>query len=131
MNKKTESLSVGALVVLLDTEKKTLILLRPDAARWAPNRWGYPGGKIESGESPREAAIRETKEETQLDVKNLKKIKLKTNIPCVPYYSTEYSGDIQIDHEHDDWCWVGRSEIEEYQLAPGVLEMFDWVINNE
>ena len=39
------------------------------------NRIGFydtPGGKIEEGETAKQAAIRETKEETGLDVKNLK-----------------------------------------------------------
>lgn len=39
------------------------------------NKEGYydiPGGKIEEGESPNQTAIREMKEETGLDVKNLK-----------------------------------------------------------
>jgi len=39
------------------------------------NRIGFydtPGGKIEEGETAEQAAIRETKEETGLDVKNLK-----------------------------------------------------------
>ena len=32
------------------------------------NKWGFPGGAIEIGETPQMAAIREAKEETGLDV---------------------------------------------------------------
>lgn len=32
------------------------------------NKWGFPGGAIELGETPQMAAIREVKEETGLDV---------------------------------------------------------------
>ncbi|MBP3195639.1 MAG: NUDIX domain-containing protein [Butyrivibrio sp.] len=32
------------------------------------NKWGFPGGAIELGETPQMAAIREAKEETGLDV---------------------------------------------------------------
>lgn len=32
------------------------------------NKWGFPGGAIELGETPKMAAIREAKEETGLDV---------------------------------------------------------------
>lgn len=32
------------------------------------NKWGFPGGAIELGETPEMAAIREAKEETGLDV---------------------------------------------------------------
>ncbi len=123
--------SLGALIVLLDESDRTLILLRPASAYWAPSTWGFPGGKVEEGESPHDAAIRETKEETELEATNIKKINLKTDLPCIPYYTREYSGTVKIDHEHDDWVWVGRDEIEEYSLAPGVLEMLDWVLEND
>ena len=130
LHKKKPEKSIGALVVILDQNNKTLILLRPSNVRWSPNTWGYPGGKIEDGETPRETAIRETKEETQLDVYNIKKIGIEANFPCVPYYTREYSGEIEIDYEHDDWKWVSDDEIENYPLAPGTLDMFKWVLKN-
>lgn len=114
----------------MDDQDRTLILLRPKEAHWAPFKWGFPGGKIEEGESPRETAIRETKEETQLDVKNLKPINLKVAKPVATYYTRDYAGDIVIDYEHDDWAWATRAEIENYDLAPDVLEMYDWVLKN-
>ena len=123
--------NVGTLVVLMDSMRKTLILLRSRDSRWAPSQWGFPGGKIEAGETSAAAAIRETKEETQLAVQNLKKIILKHDLPCAAYYTTEYEGDVKIDHEHEDWKWVDSNEIENYDLAPGVLEMYQWVLNNE
>lgn len=45
-------------------EKKEVLLQR----RGDSNQWGFPGGAIELGETPQMAAIRETKEETGLDV---------------------------------------------------------------
>lgn len=41
------------------------ILLVKAAYRW---RWGMPGGLMDAGESPAEAALRETREETGLDI---------------------------------------------------------------
>lgn len=120
----------GAIVVLLDEADKTLILLRPAEAKWAPHKWGYPGGKVEPDETPHDAAIRETKEETALDIKNLKKLKLKFDKPLAVYYTGDYTGNVQIDYEHNDWAWVSRDEIEKYDLAPQVLDMYDWVLQN-
>lgn len=45
-------------------EKKEVLLQR----RGDSNKWGFPGGAIELGETPQMAAIREAKEETGLDV---------------------------------------------------------------
>ena len=116
--------------MLIDTADRTLILLRPGHAQWAPHKWGFPGGKIEKGERYGEAAARETKEETQLEVRNLKLLQLKIDKPVMSYYTKDYAGTVKIDYEHDDWAWVARSEIEKYDLAPQVLEMYDWVLEN-
>lgn len=45
-------------------EKGEVLLQR----RYDSNKWGFPGGAIELGETPQMAAIREVKEETGLDV---------------------------------------------------------------
>jgi len=128
---KRGSVPRSSIVVLVDKEDKTLILLRPGGAHWAPFKWGFPGGKIEDGESALEAALRETKEETQLDITNLKLLNLEVDKPLATYYTRDYTGTIQIDHEHEAWAWVSRDEIEKYDLAPEVLIMYDWVLENE
>ncbi len=117
-------------MVLLDAERRTLILLRPKEAHWAPHKWGYPGGKIEDGEDPETAAIRETKEETQLTVWNLEALPSPHSSEVASYYSQDFEGEVEIDFEHEDWKWVSRDEIEQYPLAPGTLDMFEWVLKN-
>ena len=120
----------GAIVVLLNEKNETLILLRPAAAKWSPNTWGYPGGRIEPGESPLDAAARETREETELVVRDLKAVDLKLDTAVYAYYTRDYTGTVTIDHEHDDWMWVSRADIENYRLAPQVLETFEWVLQH-
>ena len=41
---------------------QVLIAQRP-AGKWQAGRWEFPGGKVESGESPRDALVRELREE--------------------------------------------------------------------
>ncbi len=122
---------LGTVVVLLDDSDKTLILLRSRDSHWAPSQWGFPGGKIEEGEAPRDAAVRETSEETALDATDLKIITFKHNLPCVAYYTRKYTGVVTIDHEHEDWQWVSWDEMDNYDVAPGVRELYDWVLKNE
>ena len=85
----------GAVAVLLDSQNRTLILLRPKEALWAPLKWGFPGGKLEDGETPTEGAIRETLEETELEIRNLLPLELKLDTPVRAYYTRDYMGSVR------------------------------------
>ena len=120
----------GAIVVIVDDRQRLLILKRPDLPIWARCKWALPGGKVEKGETPLEAAIRETKEETNLDVWDLTHIPKYSKSDVDFYVVGGYNGQVQIDEEHEDWRWVARHEITDYDLAPHVLELYDWVLEN-
>lgn len=61
-----------------------------------PTAFGLIGGKVDDGETPEEALIRETKEETGLDVTKYEKIFERTdgNFKCSTYLC-EVEGDVQ------------------------------------
>lgn len=70
---QTFTVSVGALVV--DGERKVLLLdhhLRPASG------WGLPGGFIEQGEQPHEAIRRELREETGLEIEDVRLLAART-----------------------------------------------------
>ncbi|MDX1615050.1 MAG: NUDIX domain-containing protein [Candidatus Promineifilaceae bacterium] len=56
--------TVGAFVIISDEQDRVLWVRRTDQ-----DIWNLPGGQVETGEAPWEAAVRETKEETGLDVR--------------------------------------------------------------
>ncbi|WJV61315.1 NUDIX domain-containing protein [Pectobacteriaceae bacterium CE70] len=58
-------LLAGANVILTDAHQRILLQLRREGT------WGLPGGLLEPGESLEETAVREVKEETNLDVRQL------------------------------------------------------------
>jgi 8-oxo-dGTP pyrophosphatase MutT (NUDIX family) len=60
-----------AVVLLVDRQGRILMQHRDGNARVAPNQWAFPGGAIEPGEEPVEAAHRELLEETGLEVPGL------------------------------------------------------------
>lgn len=65
--------SVG--VIITNADGKILLLehlLRPASG------WGIPGGFIDRGEQPEEAARRELREETGIELKNLKMLRVRT-----------------------------------------------------
>jgi 8-oxo-dGTP diphosphatase len=55
-------------VALLDADDRVLIAQRPEGKALA-GLWEFPGGKIEPGERPEEALIRELREELDIEVK--------------------------------------------------------------
>ena len=121
----------GSAVAILDDNNSMLLLMRSGKSRWMPKKWGLPGGKIEAGETAEEAVIRETKEETSLDIQNLTYLKDLSNKAVDLFYASSYDGNVQIDFEHDDYEWVSRADVEQYDTTPGIVEIFDWILKNE
>jgi 8-oxo-dGTP diphosphatase len=56
---------VIALVAAFNNSKEILLLKRPDGIHCG-GLWSFPGGRVEEGETPLNAAVRELKEETGL-----------------------------------------------------------------
>ena len=54
-------------VALIDVDGRVLIAQRPEGKQLA-GLWEFPGGKVEPGERPEAALIRELKEELGIDV---------------------------------------------------------------
>ena len=74
------------------------------------NKWGFPGGALELGETPQMAAVREVKEETGLDVELGDLIGVYTDCDescangdlyqsiCIAYRLSVVGGELQCDH---------------------------------
>lgn len=52
---------------LIDADGRVLLAQRPAGKEWA-GLWEFPGGKLQDGETPEEALIRELREELGIDV---------------------------------------------------------------
>ena len=64
----TQPLMLVVAAALVDPDGRVLIAQRPEGKNMA-GLWEFPGGKIENGERPEEAMIRELREELDIAVK--------------------------------------------------------------
>ena len=103
--------TVGGLIF---NEKKEVLLIRTD--KWS-KKWGIPGGKIKYNETMENAFIREIKEETNLDIKDIKLIctqdciqhpefYLPRHFLLVNFIANAISNNVRINYEASEYKWV-------------------------
>ena len=63
----TPPLTLVVCVALVDSDGRVLLAQRP-AGKAMAGLWEFPGGKVQAGETPEAALIRELKEELGIDV---------------------------------------------------------------
>lgn len=91
---------------------------------------GYipPGGKLEFPESPIEGAIREVKEETGLDIKNLKfkgiyeyvNEKARDRYIIYNYITQDYSGDLLLHTAEGQPEWIHINELHSIPMQQSI-----------
>lgn len=94
-----------------------------------PNRWNLPGGKIERGESAYEAAIRETREETNLCVGVLSPVARIGGLDV--FRANDWTGRVRLgDGEHTRSAWVPREIAWTWDLIPPQREVLRYFADN-
>ena len=126
-HQKPFSLSLKA--ILLDDEKRCLLLRRSPASKNNPGKWEFPGGKMDPGESFDEALIREVREETGLEVRLTKPVDTAMSVlpdRCVVYLfmlAEAEPGAVLLSHEHDQYTWADVRELQAIELPPQFQEV--------
>lgn len=91
-----------------------------------PDSWAFPGGKQEYHETILEGAIREVKEETNLDVSDLEIFSAFDDIQPTKHYVTiqiiahSYSGDLKAMEptKEDKWEWFDLNNLPKNLYSP-------------
>lgn len=116
---------------LILKDGKYLVIRRAMSSKFFPGLWDFPGGKIEQGEDPDKAVIRETREETSLEVTVGEKLgdydyTEKGNPIHFQIYSiTKAGGKVKLSKDHTDHSWIAKEEMQNYDLAPIVKLYFN------
>ena len=93
--------------------REFLILRRAEGHAYA-GAWRMVGGKIDSGETAWEAALRELREETGLGVRRFWTIPSvnafyewrRDTLALIPAFAAEVDGCVTLCDEHDDLAWL-------------------------
>jgi len=126
--------------VFIRKDSKYLLLRRSPLKKHAPNFVHPVGGKVEPGENPFTAAVREAKEETGLTIKNVRLEAVLLEVQ--PYKDQPY--DWQIFHFSADYAegelqptdegelvLLSADEIKAERLFPSVREIIEDILDED
>lgn len=88
----------------------------------------FPGGHVEEGESIVDSTIREIKEETGLDITNLKICGIKQwfsegiRYICFLFKTNQFQGNLISTTEGENF-WIKRQDLMNYKLATNFIDM--------
>ena len=123
-------IKVGIGVMIKDGNK---ILLGHRSAKrkdtggiFEPDTWTLPGGKQEYDETVIDTAIREVKEETNLDIKNPEVFSVSDDFQPDRHFVTiemiteEFSGELKIMEptKEDNWQWFDLNDLPDNIYSP-------------
>ncbi|MDG2186944.1 MAG: (deoxy)nucleoside triphosphate pyrophosphohydrolase [Hyphomicrobiales bacterium] len=115
---------------LVDEGGKVLINQRPIGKDYE-GYWEFPGGKVENGETPEDAIIRELKEEIGIDVSSscLAPLSFAENmyddfyVVVLLYVCRKWEGYIQ-PLENQEIEWIRPQDIYQYNVLPADKSFF-------
>lgn len=105
--------------ILYRAGDRVLLLKRSAASKSHPGTWAFPGGRIEEGETPEQAAVRESQEE--IDHSPEAALTLVTEGPFTLFKCDDGVFPLLLNDEHDGYVWARLDDMPQ-PLHPGTLE---------
>lgn len=122
-------LTLVVACALIDTDNRVLIAQRPEGKTLA-GLWEFPGGKVDTGERPEAALIRELKEELGITIEE----------PCLapltfashayedfhllmPLYVCRKWEGVVSAREEQNLAWVRANKLRDYPMPPADIPL--------
>jgi 8-oxo-dGTP diphosphatase len=124
-----------AAVALVDADGRVLIAKRP-ADKPMAGLWEFPGGKVEQGERPETALLRELKEELDIDVSEVCLAPLTFashayadfHLLMPLYVCRRWQGRVTA-REGQELAWVKPIKLRDYPMPPADLPLIPHLID--
>jgi 8-oxo-dGTP pyrophosphatase MutT (NUDIX family) len=118
--------------IAIKNKDKYLLLKRKMNSKFFSGLWDFPGGKLDLDELPLDCVIRETKEETDLnlnsqDIKIIKEgehIENNNLIYYALFETSKYNGQIKLSPDHIDFKWFTKKEVFKLDRMPFIEKYF-------
>ena len=124
-----------AAVALIDADGRVLLSKRPEGKQLG-GLWEFPGGKVEPGERPETALIRELKEELGIDVAESCLAPLtfashayeEFHLLMPLYVCRRWQGQVR-GAEGQDLAWVRPLKLRDYPMPPADVPLIPHLID--
>jgi 8-oxo-dGTP diphosphatase len=119
--------------IIIDRGKVFIARRGPNST--LPGSWEFPGGKIETGETPEECLERELREEFHVEVQVGALYCESTYhydhgaIKLLCYLTCHVSGEF-IPTVHDEFTWAAFDELRDYDFAPADVPVVEKIIED-
>jgi len=117
----------GVNVIITDDKNRVLVLKRNLGVKDSPGLWDLPGGRIEENENLINAIVRETKEETNFNIRKASSPFYVYRYPNTEIYAVKTQFNkrdiLKIDRkEHAEFKWVSKDDWKRLRYTPSVLD---------
>ena len=130
-------ITLVSAVALIDKDGRILLAQRPKGKPMA-GLWEFPGGKIESGETPEVALVRELKEELGIDTWKscLAPLAFASHAYddfhlLMPLFACRKWEGVPRPRENQVLKWVGKQDLRSYEMpaadVPLIPILYDWL----
>jgi 8-oxo-dGTP diphosphatase len=122
-------------VALIDADNRVLIAQRPEGKQLA-GLWEFPGGKLDAGERPEQALIRELQEELGIEVKEACLAPLTFashayddfHLLMPLYICRRWQGTVTA-REGQTLAWVRANKLRDYPMPPADIPLIPPLID--
>jgi phosphoglycolate phosphatase-like HAD superfamily hydrolase/ADP-ribose pyrophosphatase YjhB (NUDIX family) len=139
LEKRKEQRPIATVGALIHDGQGKVLMIRTH--KWS-DLWGIPGGKIERGESCDAALIREIREETSLEVSDIRFVMVQESIFSPSFIRREHfillnylakagSYDVTLNEEAEEFRWVSVEEAFALELNTATIQLLNRVIEDK